>query len=133
MADLVLVDTNVILDVTEADPKWLDWSLEQMSQYPSRLIINPLIYAELCYQAGTIEAVEFTLGTLGLSFLELPKEALFLAAKSYKLYRQRGGSKSAPPADFFIGAHAQAEGFRLLTRDISRYATYFPEVPLICP
>ena len=36
-------------------------------------------------------------------------------------------------ADFFIGAHAQAEGWKLLTRDAPRYKTYFPKLQLICP
>ena len=35
--------------------------------------------------------------------------------------------------DFFIGAHAEAAGLRLLTRDGSRYRSYFPEVALIAP
>ncbi len=133
MTDFVLVDTNIVLDVTKADPDWLGWSRDQMGQYPGRLVINPLIYAELCHQAEPIEAVESMVATLGLDFRDLPREALFLAAKSYKIYRQRGGTKSAPLADFFIGAHAQAEGFTLLTRDPTRYQTYFPAVSLICP
>lgn len=33
----------------------------------------------------------------------------------------------------FIGAHAEAEGLTLLTRDAKRYRTYFPKVKLICP
>ncbi|MEO5917206.1 MAG: PIN domain-containing protein [Luteolibacter sp.] len=130
---MVLVDTNVLLDVTGADSRWLDWSLEQMSRFPERLVINPLIYAELCYQAGSIEEVEATMASLGLHYRELPREALFLASQAYCNYRQRGGTKTAPLADFFIGAHAQAEGFTLLTRDTARYQTYFPTVRLIGP
>jgi predicted nucleic acid-binding protein len=133
MTDAVLVDTNIILDVTGADPHWLDWSRDQMCQYQGRLWINPLIYAELCYQAETIDAVDSIVAMLGLQYVDLPKEALFWAAKSFQLYRQRGGTKSAPLADFFIGAHAQAVGCHLLTRDPSRYRSYFPHVPLICP
>ncbi|MEO8614470.1 MAG: PIN domain-containing protein [Luteolibacter sp.] len=129
----VLVDTNVLLDVTGADSQWLEWSLEQMSWLPEQLVINPLIYAELCYQAGLIEEVEATLASLGLHYRELPREALFLASQAYCEYRQRGATKTAPLADFFIGAHAQAEGFTLLTRDKARYQTYFPTVRHICP
>lgn len=130
---MVLVDTNVLLDVTVADSQWLEWSLEQMSRFPEQLVINPLIYAELCYQAGSIEEVEATINSLGLDYRDLPKEALFLASQAYQQYRKRGGTKTAPLADFFIGAHAQAEGFTLLTRDKTRYQTYFPTVRLICP
>ena len=34
-SDKVIVDTNVILDVTGADPAWLEWSREQMSRFPA--------------------------------------------------------------------------------------------------
>ena len=48
-------------------------------------------------------------------------------------YRQRGGTKTCVLPDFFIGAHAQADGYQLLTRDAGRYKTYFPKIKLICP
>lgn len=133
MTDLVLVDTNVILDVTGADPVWLGWSSGQLAGLLHRLVINPLIYTELCHQAGKIEDVETILASLGLAYHELPREALFLASQAFRSYRLKGGTRTAPLADFFIGAHAQAEGFSLLTRDVTRYRSYFPSVPLICP
>jgi predicted nucleic acid-binding protein len=133
MTDLVLVDTNVILDVTDADAMWMEWSSAHMSKLAFRLVINPLIYAEMCHHVGALSEVEVMVRVLGLMYQELPKESLFLAAQAYKSYRQRGGTKTAPLADFFIGAHAQAASFTILTRDTLRYQTYFPTVPLICP
>lgn len=129
----VLVDTNVLLDVTAADPTWLDWSARQMSRFPSRLVINSLIYSELCYQAESIDEVESMVSGLGLLYRELPREALYLAAQAFRIYRQHGGTRTAPLADFLIGAHALAEGYALLTRDVARYRSYFPDVTLICP
>ena len=35
--------------------------------------------------------------------------------------------------DFYIGAHATIAGYRPLTRDASRYRTYFPRPDLIVP
>jgi predicted nucleic acid-binding protein len=133
MTEFVLVDTNVILDVTDSDAVWKEWSSEQMGRFALQLVINPLIYTELCHHAGALDEVEETVRNLGLTYQELPKESLFLAAQAYKTYRQRGGTKTAPLADFFIGAHAEAAGFTILTRDTTRYETYFPNVPLICP
>lgn len=130
---VVLVDTNIILDVFEDDPRWADWSQKQMSQLVGRLAVNPLIYSELCYEAGNRDEVDGLLASFGLAFLDLPKEALLAASKAYKIYRQRGGTKTAPLPDFFIGAHAVALGIPLLTRDTARYQTYFPEVTLIAP
>lgn len=133
MTDFVLVDTNVILDVADEDSNWYEWSCAQMQRAALALAINPLIYAELCYHAGDLGEVEVTIQTLGLIFQDLPREALFFAAKAYHQYRLRGGAKTSPLPDFFIGAHAQALGIPILTRDVSRYRTYFPEVRLISP
>lgn len=132
-APLVIVDTNVLLDVTEQDEKWADWSQAQMSQYVDRMLINPLIYTELCYEAGTVADVDAIMVILGLRYGELPRQALFLSSQAYKLYRKRGGSKTSPLPDFFIGAHAAALDIPILTRDEGRYRTYFPEVTLISP
>jgi predicted nucleic acid-binding protein len=56
-----------------------------------------------------------------------------LAANVFRSYRQRGGTKTGVLPDFFIGAHAQADDYKLLTRDAGRYKTYFPKIKLICP
>ena len=63
----------------------------------------------------------------------LPFEAAFAAGKAFVAYRKRGGARTSPLPDFFIGAHALVRGYLLLTRDASRYRTYFPEVELIAP
>lgn len=128
-----IVDTNVLLDVIEQDARWADWSQEQIVQHANRLMVNPLIYTELCYEAGSAEDVDAILLTLGLRYEELPRQALFLAARAFRLYRGRGGTKAAPLPDFFIGAHAAALGTPIITRDVARYRTYFPNVELISP
>jgi len=130
---LVIVDTNVLLDVTGQDERWADWSQGQMAQHATRLMVNPLIYTELCYEAGNAGEVDAILLSLGLRYEELPRHALFLAARAFRLYRERGGAKSAPLPDFFIGAHAAALEVPIITRDVARYRTYFPEVELISP
>jgi hypothetical protein len=63
----------------------------------------------------------------------LPYEAAFLAGKSFLAYRRRGGTRTSPLPDFYIGAHAAVRGYQLLTRDATRYRTYFPTVALIAP
>lgn len=129
----VLVDTNVIVDVFYQDAQWESWSKTQMANHAGDLLINPLIYAELCHQAASLDEVEQSLAILGFQYEELPRQALYIAAKAFRVYRQRGGTKVSPLPDFFIGAHAAAAGYTLLTRDRTRYQTYFPNVPLICP
>lgn len=129
----VLVDTNVIADVIFRDPRWMSWSATQISQRAEELVINPMIYSELCFHARSGNEVDQLVTSFGFGFLELPKSALFLAAQAFRQYRRQGGTKIAPLPDFFIGAHAATAGIPLLTRDRGRYLTYFPEVTLICP
>lgn len=129
-----LVDSNLILDVATDDPVWGDWSDCQFTKYQKGgLLINPVIYAELCAGARSADDVDSLLEQLKLEYRELPREALFLAAKAFLQYRRSGGTKLLPLPDFFIGAQAESLGVPIITRDPSRYRTYFPKVELITP
>ncbi|WP_221032196.1 type II toxin-antitoxin system VapC family toxin [Actomonas aquatica] len=132
---MILVDTNVLIDVLADDPDWAEWSEAQLiaAIKQEELAINPIIYAELAVAYRTAAGLEKALKHWPLTRLELPYDAGFLAAHAFRVYRQRGGTKHRPLPDFYIGAHAQTSGLRLLTRDGSRYASYFPRVPLITP
>jgi predicted nucleic acid-binding protein len=102
-----------------------------METFAGRLAINPVIYAELCFPLLSAEETDQLVAYLGLKYREFSRESLFLAAQAYKIYRKRGGTKTAPLPDFFIGAHAAALGVPIITRDVTRYQTYFPSVTLI--
>jgi hypothetical protein len=132
---LVLVDTNVILDVVQDDVVWAEWSQGQLDAWAARdeLGINAVIYAELSIAYVRIEELEDTVDTAGFRFLEIPREALFLAGKAFLAYRKQGGTRTGVLPDFFIGAHAAVVGLPLLTRETARYRTYFPGVALITP
>ena len=116
---MLLVDTNVLVDVLENDPAWVEWSIQQLRAQAQihALIINPIIYAELSLTFATAEALDATLDSLKLPVVEIPKSALFLAGKAFVRYRRGGGKKTNVLADFFIGAHAAVSGCPLLTRD----------------
>ena len=94
---------------------------------------TPIVYSELCYYANGFDEVDELVLAFGFKLEELPRRALFMASQAYRAYRQRGGTKTAPLPDFFIGAHAQALGIPILTRDAGRFATYFPGVQMISP
>jgi predicted nucleic acid-binding protein len=132
---MLLVDTNVLVDVLEDDPTWADWSIGQLRAQSKihSLLINPIVYSELSLTFSTVEALDQTIETMGLVIKELPRPALFLAGKAFVLYRRKGGKKSNVLADFFLGAHAAVLGCPLLTRDPQRYRSYFPTVELITP
>lgn len=132
---MVLVDTNVILDVVQDDPVWAEWSQGQLDAWVVRdeLGINAVIYAELAIAYARIEELEDTVDTAELRLLEIPREALFLAGKAFLAYRKQGGTRTGVLPDFFIGAHAAVMELPLLTRETARYRTYFPGVALIAP
>jgi predicted nucleic acid-binding protein len=131
----VLVDSNVLIDSLTHDPAWGEWSSRQLGQLLNQtvVVINPLIYAEVSIGYDTVEAVEDALPPQLYRRDELPFEAAFLAGKAFRAYRRRGGVRLAPLPDFYIGAHAAVAGYQLLTRDSTRYRTYFPTVDLIAP
>ena len=132
---MLLVDTNVLVDVLEDDPEWSDWSINQLRSQAKihRLAINPVIYSELSLTFSSAEALDLTINDLGLAMIEIPRAALFLAGKAFARYRRPGGKKQNVLSDFFIGAHAAVSDFPILTRDSRRYTSYFPGIILITP
>jgi len=132
---MLLVDTNVLVDVLQDDPQWANWSIGQLRAQASihQLAINPIIYAEMSLSFSSLEGLDSAVSTLALELREIPRPALFLAAKAYAQYRKRGGSKLQVLPDFFIGAHAAVESWPLLTRDASRFRTYFPTLEVVAP
>ena len=132
---MLLIDTNVLVDVLEDDPRWAEWSIRQLraQSQAHALTINPIIYAELSSAFSTLEALDAVIERLRLEWRELSRPALFLAGKAFARYRRAEGSKTQVLADFFIGAQAAVESCPILTRDPRRYATYFPTVRLITP
>jgi predicted nucleic acid-binding protein len=98
-----------------------------------QLALNPIIYAEVSIGYARPEQVEAVMPADRFRREILPYEAAFLAGKAFLAYRRRGGRRVSPLPDFYIGAHAAVRGYRLLTRDVARYRTYFPTVTLIAP
>lgn len=131
----VLVDANVLLDVLTDDSDWYEWSAAQLDARAdgAELCINPVIYAEVSVGFERIEELDAALPADAFTRLELPWEAGFLAGKAFLHYRRAKGARTSPLPDFYIGAHAAIEGMTLLTRDATRYRTYYPKLELICP
>ena len=131
----VLVDSNILLDVASNDTIWGRWSedtLDKIAEY-SILIINPIIYAEVSVCYSTIEALDAAFPASVYQREPLPWEAGFLAGKSFLRYRRRGGLKTSPLPDFYIGAHAAVRGLAVLTRDTALFRSYFPAVEILAP
>jgi predicted nucleic acid-binding protein len=132
---MILVDSNVIIDVLTQDPIWREWSEAALTDAADReeVAINPIIYAEIASGFATMADLDRHLGAGALRRLALPYEAGFVAGLAFVEYRRRGGVRTSPLPDFYIGAHAAVGGLKLLSRDARRYKGYFPRLRLISP
>lgn len=130
-----MFDSNVLLDIVTADARWMEWSVEQFRRLAKNapVLINPIIYAEIAPAFDSQAALDHWLRPQHFRRLPLPYEAGFRASRAFLDYRLRGGGKSSPLPDFYIGAHAETAGFTLVTRDRSRYQTYFPDLKILAP
>jgi hypothetical protein len=132
---VILVDTNVLLDVVQDDPQWGEWSQGQLetASLTDALAINAVIYSELSIAFTRIEELEKVIAEASLTVEPIPREALFLAGKVFLDYRRRQGSRQSVLPDFYIGAHAAVNQWPILTRDMARCRSYYPKVRLIAP
>jgi predicted nucleic acid-binding protein len=135
VASSVLIDSSVLLDILGGEGSWVAWSAQALATAAetARIVINPIIYAEVSVRYSRFENLEAALPSAFFEREPIPYPAAFLAAKAFALYRRRGGVRVSPLPDFFIGAHASIAGYRLLTRDARRFRGYFPRLTLIAP
>ncbi len=132
---MILVDTNVLLDLVTDDPDWSAWSLARLEEaaLAGPILINDIVYAETSIRYNRIEDLDAMLARAMIEIAATPRSALFLAGKAFRRYRAAGGTRTGVLPDFFIGAHAAVQGWPLLTRDAGRYRRYFPKLGLIAP
>jgi len=132
---VTLIDTNVLIDILSDDPNWRVWSVDRLNERTEHgpLLINDVVYAELSSRYSTEELLEEKILRLNVRLERIPKHALFLAGHAFERYRRTGGTRTGVLPDFFIGAHAEVAQLPILTRDVGRYRTYFPNVTLIAP
>ena len=132
---MTFADANVLIDVATNNREWAAWSRRALSAAHSRgpLVINVVVYAEFAVSFARASDCDAELAPFDLTIAEIPREAAFRAAQAFREYRRSGGGRVAVLPDFFIGAHAAVTSSSVLTRDVGRYRTYFPNVPLIAP
>lgn len=132
---MILVDSCVLIDVIDVDPIWSEWSLAALDEWGRRgsVAIDPVVYAEISTDFDDPRSLDVMLAKIGVEYEEIPRAALFLAARAHQSYRRQGGRRLGVLSDFFIGAHAAVLGAPLLTRDARRFRRYFPSVLLVTP
>jgi len=138
---LILFDTSVVLDARDPDSPFHAWARDRIAEAATGdgAAVNTVVISESSVRSKTPDAVPGILQAMGLILVPLPISATVPAAKAFAIYLDRlkreGKTTTArvPLPDFLIGAHAQAEGLPLATRDPDRVRTYFPEVKLLTP
>ena len=132
---MTLVDTNVLLDVATADPRWAAWSEGWLDTAASRgpLVISGIAYAEMSVGDARVKDRDAVLAVIGSEVHAVPRAGLLLAGKALHACRARGGTRTSLLPNFLIGTRAATAGLPLLTRDVGRCRSYFPAVTLIAP
>jgi predicted nucleic acid-binding protein len=132
---ITLVDSSVLLDILTDNPLWGSWSQSALAEArdAGRLVINPIVYAEVSTGFSAIEDLDDAVPETDFEREPLPYSAGFLAGKAFLVYRRRGGKRRSPLPDFYIGAHGAVSAYRLLTRHAVRYRPYFPSLELLAP
>ena len=138
---MTLFDTSVVIDARDTDSPWHDWARQQIADAndDDAAAVNTVVVTEAAVRVIDREHFPSQLEKMGLKLLPLPISVAAPAAKAYAKYLERlkAEGKQAvsriPLGDFLIGAHAEAEGLKLVTRDPDRVRTYFPTVKLVVP
>jgi predicted nucleic acid-binding protein len=129
-----IIDTNVLIDIADSNAPWHDWSADAFLLALARgpVVINPIVYSELAVPYTDQATLDEHLSP-EIEHRALPWAAAFLAGGALREHRRRGGTRSVPLPDFYIGAHAAVEQLDVLTRDPRRITSYFPTVTVISP
>ena len=130
---MIMVDSCVLLDIFTEDENWYTRSAKTLEIYgeSDEPAINPIIYGEVSVGFSRIEELERVLPTAIFKRLPIPPEAAFLAGKAFLTYKKRDGRRRSPLPDFYIGAHASVLGIPLISRDVKRFRSYFPNLKLV--
>lgn len=130
-----LIDTNVLLDLIEGRPDWEEWSGRHVyeARLKGNIVLNPIVYAEASIPYEDADQFKLIVGGAGFVNEDLPWDAAFMAGKAHRHYRERGGVRTQTLPDFFIAAHALVKKYPIISRDASRFRTYFPDLVVIAP
>ncbi|HLW77142.1 MAG TPA: type II toxin-antitoxin system VapC family toxin [Bryobacteraceae bacterium] len=133
---ITAIDSNVLLDVILLpQQKFYEASADALESAAALgpLIICDVVYAEICGHFATQPECDFFLEGNEIRVESLKRAALFLASRAFRAYRRQGGRRTHALPNFFIGAHAQLQATRLLSRDRGLYRKYFPALKLLDP
>lgn len=132
---ITAVDTNILLDILVPNEQFYEDSGDALEDAAGEgsIVISDVAYAELCIHFENQRDCDAFLESNEIRVQGLTREAHFLASRAWRTYRQQGGKRTRILADFLIGAHAQKQATRLLSRDRGFYRKLFPSLDLVDP
>jgi predicted nucleic acid-binding protein len=132
---ITAIDTNILLDVLVPNEDFYEASANALQEAAGEgsLVISDIVYAELCIHFEVQRECNAFLEATEIRVQALTREAHFHASRAWRTYRQQGGKRTTILADFLIGAHAQNQATRLLSRDRGFYHKLFPSLDLHDP
>jgi predicted nucleic acid-binding protein len=132
---ITAIDTNILLDVLVPNEEFFDCSSDALQDAASEgsLVISDIVYAELCIHFDRHGDCDDFLESNAIRVQSLARDSHFLASRAWRVYRSQGGKRTRILPDFLIGAHAQKQANRLLSRDRGFYRNLFPSLDLCDP
>lgn len=132
---ITAIDTNILLDIFGADPKFGRASAEALRRCIAEgaIVACEAVWAEAATAFDKEAPFIKAMGALGIGYMPLTQDAALRAATAWRQYRENGGKRTRVVADFLIGAQAVSECDRLLTRDRGFYRSYFRGLKVLDP
>lgn len=132
---ITAVDSNVLIDVLAPDPDHGPLSRDALKRCLAEgdLLVCDVVWAETTAMFPSQKEAARSLDQLGVTFSAIDAVAAGLAGATWRLYRDRRGGRARLVTDFLVGAHAQQQADRLLTRDRGFYRSYFTRLTVLDP
>jgi predicted nucleic acid-binding protein len=132
---ITAVDTNVLIDVLGADPRFGQGSRSALraSLNDGVVIACDAVWAEVIAAFRDPGATGAALLRLPVAYSDVGQSAATRAGVAWRAYRQRGGPRERLITDFLVGAHALEHADRLLTRDRGFHRALFDGLTILDP
>jgi len=132
---ITAIETNILFDLLLPNEAFVERSSAAVERAANEgsLVICDVVYAELCAAFESQRECNVFLADLAVRVEPLSGAASYLASRVWRTYRSAGGKRTRILTDFLIGAHAQEQTSRLLSRDRGFYREMFPSLVLLDP
>jgi predicted nucleic acid-binding protein len=132
---ITAVDTNVLLDVLVADPRFGVSSRRalQAAVQTGAVIASEVVWAETVAAFSSEQEAVRMLDRLRVRLFPSDLASASAAGAVWRTYRRDGGKRARLIGDFLVGAHAMTHADRLLTRDRRFYGIRFDGLKIVDP